>query len=294
MRRSRIILEKILEDKLALSGALIVFSIAIVAIFAPYIAPYPEDVSQIHLTERLVAPSFKHPLGTDDLGRDLLSRIIFGARISFTIAVLAVGLCIVFGVPVGLYAGFYDNLFSSLLMRIGEIFLSVPRIVLALAIASSLGRSTENIILALSVTYWPWFSNIVFAETRKVKKMVFVEATTALGIGTFRTIVFHILPNVLSPIIIRSSVGMGFTLLTSAALGFIGVGAPPPTPEWGITIAEARRYLPDAWWFATFPGLAIFMSVMGFNMLGDGLRDILDPRIRRGVKREDGKRESIG
>jgi len=289
MRRSQLVLSKILEDKLALTGMLIVFSMMMVAVFAPWLASHPQDVSQIHLTERLLAPSFKHLLGTDDLGRDLFSRILFGARVSFTIAVIAVGLCIIIGVPIGLYAGFYDNWVSSLIMRIGDIFLSVPQVVLALAIASSLGRTMENIILALSITYWPWFSNIVFAETRKVKKMVFVEATVALGATTFRTILFHILPNVLSPIIIRSSVGMGFTLLTAAALGFIGVGAPPPTPEWGITIAESRRYLPDAWWFAIFPGIAIFISVMGFNMLGDGLRDILDPRIRRGgqkAKRE--------
>lgn len=281
MRGSRFILKKVLEDKLALAGMLIVLTVVAVALFAPYIAPYPQDVRQIHLGDRLLAPSLQHPLGTDDLGRDLLSRILFGTRVSFTIAIIAVGLCVIIGVPIGLYAGFFENRTSGFLMRTGDIFLSVPQIVLALAIASALGRSMQNIILALAVTYWPWFSNIVYAETRKVKKTVFIEATMALGASTTRTMICHVLLNVLSPIIIRSSVGMGFTLLTAAALGFIGVGAPPPTPEWGVTIAESRRYLPDAWWFATFPGLAIFISVMGFNMLGDGLRDILDPRIRR-------------
>lgn len=291
MRGSRIILKKILEDKLALSGMMIVLAVVFVAVFAPYIAPYPEDVTQLHLGDRLLAPSLQHPLGTDDLGRDLLSRILFGTRVSFSIAVIAVGICLFIGVPIGLYAGFYENRFSDFLMRTGDIFLSVPQIVLALAIASALGRSMQNIILALAITYWPWFSNIVYAETRKIKKTVFVEATMALGATTRRTIIRHVFLNVLSPIIIRSSVGMGFTLLTAAALGFIGVGAPPPTPEWGVTIADSRRYLPDAWWFATFPGLAIFISVMGFNLLGDGLRDILDPRIRRGgskAKREGG------
>lgn len=282
MKSTKIVLKKLLEDKLALSGFLIVFTVFMVAIFAPYLAPYPEDVYQIHLSQRLHGPSLNHLLGTDDLGRDILSRIIFGARVSFTIAFIAVGLCIAIGVPIGLYAGFYENWLSAALMRTGDVFLSVPRIVLALAIASALGRSMQNIILALSITYWPFFSNIVFAETRKVKKSVFIEATVALGADPARTIFLHVLPNVLSPIIIRSSVGMGFTLLTAAALGFIGLGAPPPTPEWGITIAESRLFLPDAWWFATFPGLAIFITVMGFNMLGDGLRDILDPRIRRG------------
>jgi peptide/nickel transport system permease protein len=137
------------------------------------------------------------------------------------------------------------------------------------------------VILALSITYWPWFTRIIFAETRSLKKSIFIEATDALGAGHLRTIVLHILPNVSSPIIVRSSIGMGFTILTAAVLGFLGVGAQPPTPEWGVTIAESRRYLPEAWWYASFPGLAIFLVVLGFNMLGDGLRDILDPRIRR-------------
>ncbi len=288
MKRKRLVLQKLLQDKLALSGFLIIFMVLLVAIFAPYIAPYPEDVARIHLSERLLGPSLNHLLGTDDMGRDILSRIIFGTRISFTIAFIAVGLCIIIGVPIGLYAGFNENWLSAVLMRTGDVFLSVPRIVLALAIASALGRSMQNIILALSITYWPFFSSIVFAETRKVKKSLFVEATVALGASPIRTIFLHVLPNVASPIIIRSSVGMGFTLLTAAGLGFLGVGAPPPTPEWGIIIAESRRFLPDAWWYATFPGLAIFVTVMGFNMLGVGLRDILDPRIRRGgwAKRE--------
>jgi peptide/nickel transport system permease protein len=274
MKRKRLVLQKLLQDKLALSGFLIIFIVLIVAILAPYLAPYPEDVARIHLSERLLGPSGKHFLGTDDMGRDILSRIIFGTRISFTIAFIAVGLCIIIGVPIGLYAGFNENWLSAVLMRTGDVFLSVPRIVLALAIASALGRSMQNIILALSITYWPFFSSIVFAETRKVKKSLFVEATVALGASPVRTIFLHVLPNVASPIIIRSSVCMGFTLL--------------PTPEWGIIIAESRRFLPDAWWYATFPGLAIFITVMGFNMLGDGLRDILDPRIRRGgwAKRE--------
>jgi len=287
MKGNEIILRKFLKDRLAFSGFLIVFAVIMVAIFAPYLAPYPNDVYQIHLSERLQRPSFSHLLGTDDLGRDILSRVIFGARVSFTISIVAVGACLIIGIPIGLYAGFYENWLSGALMRIGDVFLAVPRIVLALAIASALGRSMTNIILALSITYWPWFSAIIFAETRKTKKSLFIEATTALGASSSRTVILHILPNVLSPIIIRSSVGMGYTLLTAAALGFIGVGAPPPTPEWGITIAESRQYLPEAWWYATFPGLFIFVTVMGFNILGDGLRDILDPRLRRGGKTKE-------
>ena len=152
--------------------------------------------------------------------------------------------------------------------------------------ATALGSSMPNIILALSITYWPWFTRLVFAETRSLKNSVFIEATEALGASSFRIVILHVLPNVLSPIIIRSSVGMGYTILTAATLGFLGVGAPPPTPEWGVTIADSRQFLPEAWWYATFPGLAIFITVMGFNMLGDGLRDILDPRLRRAGKAE--------
>lgn len=284
MKNLQFVLRKLVEDRVAFAGCLIISVVILVGIFAPYLAPYPEDVKKIHLSERLEGPSLKHWLGTDDFGRDILSRVIFGTRVSFSIALIAVGTCLIIGIPIGLYAGFYENWLSNLLMRVGDIFLSVPQVVLALAFASALGRSMQNIILALSVTFWPWFSGIVFAETRKVKKSVFIEATMALGATSSWTIFHHILPNVLSPIIIRSTVGMGYTILTAAALGFIGVSAPPPTPEWGVAIADARQYLPEAWWCATFPGLAIFFTVMGFNMLGDGLRDLLDPRLRRGGK----------
>ncbi len=159
---------------------------------------------------------------------------------------------------------------------------AVPRVILALAIAQALGPSLPNLILALTVTYWPWFTLIVVAETRTVKKATLVEATEALGVSPWRTILCHVLPNVLSPLIVRSILSMGLTIMTAAVLGFLGMGAQPPAPEWGAMIAEARLYLPDAWWYATAPGLAIFCVVMGFNLLGDALRDILDPRLRRG------------
>jgi len=165
-------------------------------------------------------------------------------------------------------------------MRMSDIFLAFPRLMLAIALSVVLGPSIENAILALSITYWPWFSRIVYAETRFVRHSTFVEAMEALGANKFRIIAFHILPNVLSPIIVRATIGMGYTILTAAALGFLGVGAQPPTPEWGLAVSEAREYLPDAWWFATFPGMAIFVVVMAFNMFGDGLRDVLDPRLR--------------
>ena len=275
---------KFSRDRLAFSGFLIILSLILVAVFAGVLAPYPEDTFSIHPAARLQPPSLTHFLGTDSMGRDIFSRLLFGARVTLIISIIAVGTSLLIGVPLGLIAGYSENWLSELIMRIADIFLSIPQIILAILLAQSLGPSIPNVILALSITYWPWFTRIVFAETRSLRQTVFIEATEALGANPLRTTVLHVLPNVSSSIIVRSSIGMGFTILTAAVLGFLGVGAQPPTPEWGVTIAESRQYLPDAWWYATFPGLAIFFVVMGFNMLGDGLRDILDPRIRRGFE----------
>lgn len=281
MRGYRLFIKKFLEDKPATLGLLIVLGLVFTAVLAPYIAPYPNDVFDNHPAERLQPPSWDHLFGTDSLGRDIFSRILFGGRITLLISLSVVGLSLLIGVPAGLIAGYYENLLSELIMRIADIFLAIPRVILALALAQALGPSLPNVMLALSITYWPWFTRIVVAETKALKKTLFIEATEGLGAGDFRMIVFHILPNIASPIIVRSTIGMGFTILTAAVLGFLGLGAQPPTPEWGAAIADSRLFLPDAWWYATFPGLAIFLVVMGFNMLGDGLRDVIDPRLRR-------------
>jgi len=275
---------KFSRDRLAFTGFLIILSLILAAIFAGLLAPYPEDTFKIHPASRLNAPSPKYLLGTDHMGRDILSRLLFGARVTLIISIIAVATSLLIGVPLGLVAGYFENWISELIMRIADIFLSIPQVILAIFLAQTLGPSIPNVILALSITYWPWFTRIVFAEARVLTKSIFIEATEALGANHLRTIVLHILPNVSSPIIVRSSIGMGYTILTAAVLGFLGVGAQPPTPEWGVTIAESRQYLPEAWWYATFPGLAIFLVVLGFNMFGDGLRDILDPRIRRGLE----------
>lgn len=273
---------RLMNDRAAAIGLLIISILILVAIFAPWLAPYPEDVSTFHLTERLQPPSADHWFGTDRMGSDVFSRILFGARITITIAVIAVGVSVVIGVPIGLVAGYYGKFTGGFLMRTSDIFLAVPQIVLAIAIAQTLGPSVENVILALSLTYWPFWARLVYAETRALKGQVFVEAAQALGASDLRIMVLHILPNTLSAIIVRTSIGMGATILTAAALGFLGLGAPPPAPEWGRTISEAREFLPEAWWYAAAPGLAIFLVVMGFNLLGDGLRDVLDPKLRKG------------
>ena len=278
----RLAWKKFTRDRLAFIGFLIIIALVLAALFAGVLAPYPDDTFRIHPAQRLKAPSAEHLLGTDSMGRDILSRLLFGTRVTLVISIIAVGASLLIGVPLGLIAGYFENWFSEIIMRVADIFLSIPQVILAIFLAQSFQPSIRSVILALSVTYWPWFTRIVYAETRTLKKAVFLEATEALGAGNIRTVLLHLLPNVSSSIIVRSSIGMGFTILTAATLGFLGVGAQPPTPEWGVTIAESRQFLPDAWWYATFPGLAIFIVVMGFNMLGDGLRDILDPRIRRG------------
>jgi peptide/nickel transport system permease protein len=275
------ITKRIAEDRLAMFGIIIVGGLVLVAIFAPYLATHPDDVWNINPASRLQPPSLRHFLGTDRLGADIYSRILFGARITILIALIAATVSLLVGVPLGLIAGYYGSWVGDILMRGADVFLAIPQIVLAIAMAQTLGPSIPNVIIALSVTFWPWFARLAYAETRRIKNETFIEALTALGAGRFRIVILHILPNILPAIIVRTSITMGFAILTAATLGFLGLGAQPPTPEWGRMIAEAREFLPNAWWYAAAPGVAIFTVVMGFNLLGDGLRDVLDPRLRR-------------
>lgn len=278
MSNALALMRKLAADRSALLGLILIGGLIVCALFAPWLATHPDDVWDLHPPERLLAPSAAHFFGTDRMGSDMYSRLLFGARITIVIAFVAVGASLVIGVPIGLVAGYYHNWFSDLLMRISDIFLAVPQIVLAIAIAQTLGPTLPNVILALSATYWPWFTRLVYAETRSLQNEIFIESTIALGASPWRVIVYHVLPNVSSAIIVRTSIGMGFTILTAATLGFLGLGAPPPTPEWGRTISESREFLPEAWWYVAAPGMAIFLVVMGFNLLGDGLRDAFDPR----------------
>jgi peptide/nickel transport system permease protein len=282
-----LVLRKLAEDRLALVGLLIVLLLIASALFAPWLATHPDAVTEFNPAHRLRPPGGEYLLGTDRLGGDIFSRLLYGARVTIVIALVAVGVAVLIGVPLGLVAGFSDGALSTAIMRLTDIFLAVPQIILAIAIAQTLGPSLPNVILALSATFWPWFTRLVYAETRSVRNETFIEATVALGASPARVVWLHVLPNIISPIIVRITLGLGFTILTAAALGFLGLGAPPPTPEWGRTIAESREYLPDAWWYAAAPGIAIFLVVIGFNMLGDGLRDVLDPRTRRAGRPRD-------
>jgi peptide/nickel transport system permease protein len=276
-----LIFRKFLRDVPAVIGALLVLAVVALAIFGPWIAPYPEDASASHLLRRLKPPSAAYPFGTDNLGRDILSRVILGARGALKVALVVVGLSMAIGVPLGLIAGYGRGLLPEAIMRVTDVFLALPQLILALALAQLLGPSVESAMLALTLTYWPYFTRIVHAETQRLRNALFVDALQGIGAGTPRILLLHILPNILSPIIVRATIGLGFTILVAAVLGFLGMGATPPDPDWGLAVAQSRTYLPKAWWFATFPGLAILLAVLGFNLLGDGLRDLVDPRLRR-------------
>jgi peptide/nickel transport system permease protein len=276
-----LILRKFLRDMPAVFGAMLVLAVLVLAIFGPWIAPYPEDASASHLLRRLKPPSAAFPFGTDNLGRDILSRVILGARGALKVALVVVGLSMAIGVPLGLIAGYGRGLVPEAIMRVTDVFLALPQLILALALAQLLGPSVESAMLALTLTYWPYFTRIVHAETQRLRSALFIDALQGIGAGTPRILLLHILPNILSPIIVRATIGLGFTILVAAVLGFLGMGATPPDPDWGLAVAQSRTYLPKAWWFATFPGLAILLAVLGFNLLGDGLRDLADPRLRR-------------
>src|SRR5277367_3639622 len=276
-----LILKKFARDIPALVGLVIVVVMVVIAVTGPWIAPHPGDVVASHLLQRLKPPTAAFPFGTDNLGRDLFSRVILGARGALEVAVAVVALASAIGVPLGLIAGYAQGWVSETIMRVTDVFLALPQLVLALALAQLMTPSLGSAMIALALTYWPFFTRLVFAETRRLRSSLFVDALQGIGAGTARIVFAHILPNAISPVIVRATIGLGFTILVAAVLGFLGVGAAPPEPDWGLTISESRNYLPDAWWYATFPGLAILVAVLGFNLLGDGLRDLVDPRLRR-------------
>ncbi len=264
-------------NRLAFLGLLIIIALLVVAAFADVLAPYSPTVGDLK-NARLLAPSAAHWFGTDDLGRDILSRIVYGSRWTLYVVVLVAVIAAPIGLLVGTVAGYAGGWTDAILMRITDIFLAFPKLVLALAFVAALGPGIENAVLAIAITSWPPYARIARAETLTVRNSDFIKAVQLMGASPFRIVLRHIMPLCISSLIIRVTLDMAGIILTAAGLGFLGLGAQPPLPEWGAMIASGRRFILDQWWVAAAPGAAILIVSLGFNLLGDGLRDALDPR----------------
>ncbi|WP_320671381.1 nickel transporter permease [Patulibacter defluvii] len=278
-RRRRESWELLKANPLTLTGLGLVALLVLVALLAPLLTPY--DPVKPNILEALQAPSWAHPFGTDDAGRDILARVLYGARISLRIGVIAVLVIMAVGVPIGLIAGTVGGWVDAVIMRIADVFLAFPTLVLALAVAASLGGGMQNVVIAVAIAGWPWYARLVRSVVLSVRHEGYVEAARVGGASRWRIIRRHILPNSIAPVIVQASQDLGFTVLLAASLGFLGVGVSIPTPEWGTMINDGREVFMSSWWVAGFPGLAIVLTVLAFNLAGDGLRDILDPRSRR-------------
>ena len=259
-------------------GVVLVGVVAIAAIFGNVIALHPP--SQINLLDRLQPPSLKHLFGTDDLGRDMFSRVVAGARISLEVAAIILSLSVVFGTLVGIVAGLVGGLVDELIMRVTDLFLAFPALILAAAIAATLGPSLSHTVIALSTVYWPWYARLARGQVLSLREREFVLAARVSGAGVPRIVTRELLPNVMPIVVVQMSLDVGYAILFTSSLSFLGLGAQPPTPEWGAMMTDARGFLQDFWWYPTFPGIALGITALGFNLLGDGLRDWLDPRLR--------------
>lgn len=268
----------LVRRKLGLAGMIIVASIVSLSLIAPIIAPY--DPLEQRLEERLQPPSSSHLMGTDKLGRDIFSRVLYGGRISLFIAISSVAISVIIGMIIGLVSGYLGGRLDNLFMRVTDMFLAFPSLILALAIAAMLRPGMVNVIMAIALSTWPQYARIARAITIQVKNEPYIEAIVSVGASRTRILVGHIMPMVIPQVLTQAMINLGGAILTAAGLGFLGFGVPPPTPEWGLMVSEGRDLIQSHWWISTFPGLMIFLSVIGFNLIGDQLRDILDVRYR--------------
>jgi len=251
------------------------------AILAPWIAPYPQDcLNATHLERALQPPSWKHLLGTDDMGRDLLSRIIYGARISLLMGIASIVLATAIGGMLGIIAGYFGGLVDEVIMRTADIFMSVPYVILGMVIAIALTPGVKNLIIVIALLYWPATARLMRSQVIIVREREYVEAAKAIGANTWRIMTMHIAPNSIAAVVVQGTIQIGWAILLGATLSFLGVGIQPPLPEWGLMTSTGRQFMLNAWWYPTFPGLAIVLTVMAFNLVGDTLRDILDPYLR--------------
>jgi peptide/nickel transport system permease protein len=271
----------IFKNPLTTFGLVIILVLMMTAVFSPYVAPYPEQgKGQSNLGERLLPPSTRHLMGTDNLGRDILSRIIFGSRISLQASMGVILVVVMFGAPLGLIAGYFGGKVDEFIMRTADMVLAFPSYLLAIAIVASLGPSLLNALIAVSVPWWPWYTRLMRSQVLSIKELQFVESAHAIGVSRWRIMFRHILPNCLSPIIVQATLDMGYIILSVASLGFLGLGTQPPTADWGVMVSDGREFFMTQWWISTFSGGAIFLTVMAFNLVGDGIREAMDPKIR--------------
>jgi peptide/nickel transport system permease protein len=264
------------KSPLITAGGMIALLIVLIALAAPLLAPYPPDAT--HPEMALQAPSLHHLFGTDQVGRDVLSRVIYGARVSPLVALLVLVFACAVGIPLGVLAGYFRGAGDEVIMRVTDIFLAFPSLLLALAFAAVLPPSLTSLTIAITITWWPWYARLVRGQAASVAGRPYVEACRALGIPSWRILLRHVLPNSVTPVIVQVSLDFGGVILTASALSFLGLGAQDPTPDWGLMVAEGENYFTTQWWLVTFPGLAILVTALAFTLLGDGLRDVLDPK----------------
>lgn len=269
------------KNKGAIIGLFIVALLVLMALGAPLIYDYETDIIKQNISQRLQSPSLAHPFGTDHVGRDILARVIWGARYSLPIGIVAVVVAVLLGVTLGAVAGYYGGVVENVLMRFSDIFASIPHILLAIVVVSVLGQSTLNLMIAVGVTSTPAFIRVARAAVLTVRNQEYIEAAKAIGMKNWKIILLHILPNSLSPIVVQVTLRVGSAIISASSLCFLGLGIPAPAPEWGSMLAEGRKYIRDYSYMTLFPGLAIMVTVLALNMLGDGLRDAMDPKMKR-------------
>jgi peptide/nickel transport system permease protein len=263
-------------------GLGIIVVLVFVAIFAPLLAPHPADAGNVtHPVQTLLKPGGSHPLGTDQLGRDVLTRVMYGARTSLLIVLAVLAISAIVGVPLGIIAGATGGWIDDVIMRITDVFLAFPALLLSLALATVLTPSASHAAIAIAVTWWPWYARLARGSAAAIAQRGYVEAAAALGVPRWKVLVRHVLPNALPPTIVQLSLDAAGIMLTAAALSFLGLGAQDPTPEWGLMVNQGQGLLETNWWVAIVPGVAIIVAAVGFNLLGDGLRTLLDPKARR-------------
>lgn len=268
------------RNHLMMLGTGIIVFLLLVAALAPLLAT--QDPYEQILPDRLLAPSARHYFGTDSLGRDIYSRVVYGSRVTLTIAFLVAAISTPLGLVIGVAAGYFGGVIDEILMRLSDVFLAFPKLILAIAFAAALGPGVENAIVAISIANWPSYARLARAETLSVRSNDYIQVIRSMGASNLRIMAGHITPMCLSSIIVRLSLDMGTIILTAAGLGFLGLGAQPPVPEWGLMVSDGRQFIVDQWWVSTLPGFAILVVVMGFNLMGDGFRDLLDPHQRQG------------